>query len=64
MEFTGTYYQCIDCNHIWDYEDSHCPECGSEKETDLSPNEIKNISRQMIIKGYALISMLENHDDN
>ena len=30
MEYSGTSYKCNDCGHKWKYDDSHCPECGSQ----------------------------------
>lgn len=63
MEFTGTYYQCVECDDIWDYSDSHCPNCGAQNETEISVREIKTVSNNLIIKGYRLIEMLKNHGD-
>ena len=69
--FTGTYYQCNDCKHITDYADSHCPNCGSQDETDINANEVKLIAGQLLIIrdfnknqiGHKLIEMLKTHDD-
>lgn len=63
QEFTGTYYKCNKCSHIWDYSDSHCPNCGSQDETELNAKEVKEIALQMIAEGNAAIAMLKVHDD-
>ena len=39
MEYTGTIHKCDNCNHIWDYNETHCPECGSEEFYDININE-------------------------
>jgi hypothetical protein len=41
LEFTGTYYRCFKCKHIWDYNDFNCPECGSDDFEDINENEIQ-----------------------
>ena len=28
IEKTGTNYKCLECNHIWNYQDDACPNCG------------------------------------
>lgn len=69
--FTGSYYQCNDCKNIIDYADSHCPNCGSQDETELNANEVKQIADQLLIIrdylknqiGHRLIKMLKRHDD-
>ena len=64
MEFTGTYYQCLDCLHIIDYSDSHCPECGSRDGTDLNANEVlMSAESQTEKERNRLIKMLKSHDD-
>ena len=64
MEFTGTYYQCLDCLHIIDYSDSNCPECGSQNETELNANEVlMNAETQTEKEWFRLVKMLELHDD-
>lgn len=64
MEFTGDYYQCLDCLHIWDYSDSHCPECGSQDEITLNANDvIMSAESQTEKERNILIKMLESHDD-
>lgn len=62
-EFTGEYYHCEDCNHLWDYNDSHCPNCGSENFGDLNANEVKEKANQMINEGKSALAMLKVHDD-
>lgn len=32
IEKTGTNYKCLECNHIWDYQDDACPNCGGSFE--------------------------------
>ena len=71
QEFTGSYFKCNKCNHIIDYSDSHCPECGSQDETELNAKEVHQIANQLLIIrcfnknkiGRRLIKMLELHDD-
>ncbi len=71
MEFTGTYYNCLDCGHIWDYDDDACPECGCHNETELNAKEVNKRARQLLIIrdfnknqiGKRLIEMLKSHDD-
>lgn len=62
-EFTGTYYSCNDCNHIWDYSDSHCPNCGSQNENELNAKEVKELAERMIVEANSAIAMLKVHDD-
>lgn len=71
MEFTGSYFECTNCNHIVDYSDTHCPECGSQEETELNAKEVKQKANQLLIIrdfnknkiGKRLLNMLELHDD-
>jgi len=64
MEFTGTYYQCLDCLNIIDYSDSHCPECGSQDETSLNSVEVlMSAESQTKKERNRLVKMLELHDD-
>lgn len=71
MEHTGSYYQCNKCKDIIDYSDSHCTNCGSQDETELNANEVKQIAEQLLIIrdanknqiGRNLIIMLKSHDD-
>ena len=64
MEFTGDYY-------IWDYSDSHCPECGSQEGTELNAKEVKQIANRLLLVrdntknriGRKLRLMLKFHDD-
>ena len=70
-EFTGSYFECKKCNHIIDYSDSHCPECGSQDETELNASEVQQKANQLLIIrdynknliGKRLLKMLELHDD-
>ena len=48
-EFTGDYYKCNTCGHFWDYNDFHCPECGSEDFQDKPiGEEIVDIKTELI----------------
>ena len=62
-EFTGDYYECENCQYIWDYMDSHCPNCGSENEKVLNAREVKEKAYNMINNGQGYIAMLKVHDD-
>lgn len=31
LEFTGDYEKCNACGYVWDFMETHCPECGSQK---------------------------------
>lgn len=42
VEFTGSYYRCLKCEHIYDYNDL-CPECGSSDVEDINASEVKPI---------------------
>lgn len=55
MEFTGDYYKCNDCGHIWDYMDI-CPNCGKDDTYTLNAHEVNEISER-------LINMLKLHAD-
>lgn len=37
VEKTGTTYKCTNCNHKWNWKDTHCPNCGSD---DFGEHEI------------------------
>jgi RNA polymerase subunit RPABC4/transcription elongation factor Spt4 len=71
MGFTGSYYKCNKCFNIIDYSDSHCPECGSQDETELNAEEVNKIANQLLIirdfnknkTGKELLKMLKSHDD-
>lgn len=51
MEYTGDIYKCRDCKHIWDYNDTACPECGSLEDEDINKSQVleerNKISRQI-----------------
>ena len=34
VEKTGTTYKCPKCKYKWDWEDTHCPNCGSDDFTE------------------------------
>ena len=40
-EFTGDYYKCNHCGYVWDYMDSHCPNCGSQDEETLNAEQVR-----------------------
>ncbi|TSE05235.1 hypothetical protein [Aquimarina algiphila] len=62
-EFTGTYYICDECSHIYDYDDL-CPDCGSGFVTDLNANEVKQRALNEPVSEYRrLHDMLLKHDD-
>lgn len=60
-EFTGDYYKCQDCNHIWDYIDTCCPECGSENEETINAKEVRQEASQLDYLSSKLIDMVESH---
>ena len=63
MEFTGDYYRCHNCGHIWDYIDL-CPECGQDDQEEISINEVLSWSTFAIPEeAERIIKMLESHDD-
>lgn len=55
MEFTGDYYKCKYCGHMWDYMDI-CPNCSEDKMNTLNANEVKE-------EANRLLKMLEAHGD-
>lgn len=64
MEFTGTYYTCLDCEYIWDYDDDACPDCGSKQIEDINVDYIKStMEYQDTDYKNRLKKMLELHDD-
>jgi hypothetical protein len=63
MEFTGSYYKCFDCYHIYDFDDC-CPECGSGNVEDINANEVKEIAKTRHSSDrLKLLIMLGSHDD-
>ena len=62
MEFTGEYYQCINCRHIWDYMDN-CPGCGDGRQESISQEDIKSLILYMFNEQKRLKAMLESHGD-
>ena len=63
MEFTGDYNRCMDCGHIYDYNDS-CPECGGCEIEDLNANEVKKCSNACSQEeAERLNNMLQLHGD-
>lgn len=55
MEFTGDYFKCESCGHIYDYNDV-CPVCGKDCITELNAKEVNEIVDR-------IIDMLERHLD-
>ena len=62
MEFTGNYYKCNECNHIWDFM-GICPNCGKDNQTDLNAKEVREIARKMFDEQDRLKMMLETHGE-
>ena len=60
MEFTGNYYKCNECNHIWDFM-GICPNCGKDNQTDLNAKEVREIVGKMFDEQDRLKVMLETH---
>jgi len=54
-EFTGDYYKCNSCGHIWDYMDI-CPNCGLDNMETINVDEITEIITK-------LSGMLLEHGD-
>jgi predicted RNA-binding Zn-ribbon protein involved in translation (DUF1610 family) len=64
MEFTGDYYRCEECLHIWDYMDI-CPNCGEDtaQET-LNANKVREWQNTATdYEAERLEEMLNAHDD-
>ena len=64
MEHTGIYYTCLNCEHIWDFDDFNCPECGKQTFNDVNANYIRSTyaGQTPEYKQY-LENMLQSHDD-
>lgn len=63
-EFSGSYYRCNECGHIWDFNDI-CPNCGKDNQEDLNAHEVKQWSKACELDEYIrLTNMLEMHGDN
>ena len=63
-EFTGSYYRCSKCTHIWDYEDDACPYCGGKHFDDLSANDVRwHIRTSEKADKEILREMLLTHGD-
>ena len=61
-EFTGTYHKCMECGHIYDFDDL-CPECGSSKIEEISADNIRRHIKRLDSKSIMLKSMLKSHGD-
>jgi len=63
MDFTGTYYRCNDCGHIFDYNDL-CPNDSSENQEELNVREVKEwVKVATEQEQKRLEKMLESHGD-
>ena len=62
--FSGEYYKCTGCGHIYDYDDL-CPECGSADTPCINANEIKQnwITNAGSEEDIRLTKMLDEHGD-
>ena len=54
--------KCVDCGHIYDYDDL-CPECGGSEIEDLNANEVNEYTNDCLEKAERLKSMLKLHGD-
>ena len=63
LEFTGSYYECDHCDWVWDYNDTHCPQCGQQSFEDVNVNRIKEIRNGYIKEIERLKGMLVSHYD-
>ena len=61
-EFTGDYYKCNECSHIWDFIDI-CPNCGKDNQVDLNANEVNEYANTLFNKAERLKSMLQLHGE-
>ncbi len=53
-EFTGDFYKCLKCKHVWDWNDTCCPECSGDfedvnihEELDQAKLEVERISNMI-----------------
>lgn len=61
--FTGDYYDCLDCGHIYDFDDI-CPNCGSGNVVEILPVDIVNKGMKFNIQEQKRLNyMLDMHDD-
>ena len=62
MEHTGDYYKCQnkECNNIWDYMETHCPECGGQ---DFYTTNIQEEHETKIQELHAFELMMDMHGD-
>ena len=58
-EFTGDFYKCVDCFHVWDFNDFYCPECGSSKFEDINIHEELKATKEKV---SDIAKMIEAHD--
>jgi len=62
-EFNGSYYRCRKCNHIWDFVDDRCPDCGSDNWIDVNSIQVRQEIKKLKAKVKNYEEMLESHDD-
>ena len=65
LEFTGDYYKCESCSHIWDYLDDRCPECGNTDTSDIPTIEVfaEMYKQKDRVEKKRLLNMLDSHDE-
>ena len=62
IEKTGTTYKCNNCPHKWDYQDTHCPECGSEnfEDDEITLGVGKKLTPELNGSNNTIESIIEN----
>lgn len=64
MEFTGDYEKCNACGYVWDFMETHCPECGSKDFEEINANEVREHYKNLKGKERERMEkMLELHGD-
>ena len=64
LEFTGDYYKCSDCLHVWDYMETHCPECGEQDFEEIDAHEVVMTAETAVDNEQKrLLEMLKLHGD-
>ncbi len=65
-EFTGTYWKCDKCSYLFDWEDTHCPECGSDECSDINIHEeqekVTDELAALKIKKREIDAMIKMHE--
>ena len=63
-EFTGDYEKCNACGYVWDFMESHCPECGSQDFEEINAKEVREHYKMVgELEKSRMEKMLELHDD-